>query len=79
MARTISGRCHRCKIRFTWEGKPRLKDAYCPYCQAKLELTTHLWQGKTEHRRPCIKVGQFRFVSDPNGDVEIVQEEGPHV
>lgn len=39
-----TGRCHRCNIRWAWQGKLKLKDAYCPICGAKLRLTTHLFK-----------------------------------
>jgi rRNA maturation endonuclease Nob1 len=50
--RQTTGRCHRCRIRFVWEGKPLLRDAYCPYCGSPLQLTTRQWMGKTEYRTP---------------------------
>ena len=37
--RETTGRCHGCKIRFIWSGRPRLKDAYCPDCGDKLKAT----------------------------------------
>ena len=52
MTRETSGRCHRCLIRFTWHGSPRLKDAYCPDCGSKLQPTTHLWKGRNAARHP---------------------------
>jgi uncharacterized paraquat-inducible protein A len=52
MPRETTGTCHRCKIRFTWPGKPRLKDAFCPYCGCKLRQTTHLWKGRNDRRQP---------------------------
>lgn len=53
--RQTSGRCHNCKIRFVWEGKPLLKDAYCPYCGYQLQQTTHLWKGENQHHKPILK------------------------
>jgi rRNA maturation endonuclease Nob1 len=52
MPRETTGRCHRCKIRFVWTGKPRLKDAFCPHCGSKLHQTTYLWKGITDRRQP---------------------------
>jgi hypothetical protein len=52
MMREITGRCHRCLIRFTWVGKPLLRNALCPYCSSALQQTTHLWKGKNERRTP---------------------------
>lgn len=42
-----SGRCIKCNIRFIWNGKPKLSDAYCPICGIKLTQTTHMFQGLT--------------------------------
>lgn len=50
--RDTTGRCHQCRVRFIWQGKPLLKDAFCPYCGSKLQLTTHLWKGASERRKP---------------------------
>ena len=46
-AKEVSGRCHRCNIRYIWKkGKPKLKDAICPNCgQSRLRATTHLFKG----------------------------------
>jgi rRNA maturation endonuclease Nob1 len=59
MPRETTGRCHRCKIRFIWEGKPRLKDAFCPDCGSKLQQTTHLWKGRSDRRQPMARKGKI--------------------
>jgi hypothetical protein len=49
-AHELSGRCHKCNIRFIWDrrgrdGRPkRLKDARCPRCRGPLHPTTHLFK-----------------------------------
>jgi len=50
--RLTTGRCHACRVRYTWQGPPRLKDAYCPRCGMHLDLTTHLWKGENSTERP---------------------------
>ncbi len=42
-----SGRCHKCEVRFVWPKSAHilLKDAFCPRCGRKLQLTTHMWKG----------------------------------
>lgn len=50
-----SGRCWKCQIRYIWKGKPRLKDAYCPGCGAKLRPTTHLFTGTTSRAKPITR------------------------
>lgn len=52
MPRTTTGRCHHCNIRYAWQGKPRLKDAYCPKCKNMLHATTHLFKGQTITAQP---------------------------
>ena len=34
-------KCVRCRVRWTWNGSPLLRDAYCPQCHAKLYQTSH--------------------------------------
>jgi uncharacterized paraquat-inducible protein A len=46
MKRNVSGRCHRCNIRYVWQPPPLLRDAYCPRCSSKLQQTTHLGHQK---------------------------------
>ena len=35
------GKCVRCRVRWTWNGAPLLRDAYCPNCHGKLYQTSH--------------------------------------
>jgi len=55
MPRETTGRCPNCLIRFTWKGKPLLKDAFCPFCRSKLKQTTHLWKGINSTRQPLAR------------------------
>ena len=50
-----SGRCWKCNVRFIWKGKPRLKDAYCRWCESKLKATTHQFKGETVEQKPITK------------------------
>jgi len=34
-------KCVRCRVRWTWNGSPLLRDAYCPECGAKLYQTSY--------------------------------------
>lgn len=45
----VSGRCHKCNIRYIWKkNHPKLKDAVCPNCgRTPLKQTTHLFKGRT--------------------------------
>ena len=36
-----SGKCIRCRVRWTWTGLPLLRDACCPDCGSKLYQTSH--------------------------------------
>ena len=65
MPRETTGRCHKCEIRFVWEGKPLLKHAACPYCGRPLRLTTHLWKGKTEETKPLSRVPPYSSKEAP--------------
>ncbi len=49
--RSITGRCHVCDVRYTWQAPPMRKNALCPRCHSPLYMTTHLWSGEnsTEH------------------------------
>lgn len=35
------GKCSACGIRWRWQGRPRVRDAVCPKCGARLERTSH--------------------------------------
>lgn len=41
MKNETQGKCTTCKVRWLWQGRPRLKDALCPQCGKKLDRTTH--------------------------------------
>ena len=56
MSRQVTGRCHRCKVRFTWSAPPRLKESDCPLCHAPLQATTHLWQGANLIKKPFTRI-----------------------
>lgn len=45
MPNKTTGRCPKCLIHFTWEGKPLLRDALCPFDQTPLAHTSYLYQG----------------------------------
>lgn len=41
------GKCLDCRKAFEWKGKPRLRDAHCPFCGRLLIATTYeLGSGK---------------------------------
>jgi hypothetical protein len=40
------GRCKPCAVAFKWpQGKPKLRNALCPYCNQPLSQTTMLLRG----------------------------------
>lgn len=55
-----TGRCHSCKIRFTWRGSPLLRNAFCPHCGKPLHQTTHLWRGENSTVAPLDAYGLKR-------------------
>jgi len=57
--RHTTGRCHKCLIRFTWQGAPLLRDALCPYCNSPLQLTTHLWHGESQDKKPATRLSSI--------------------
>lgn len=51
-----SGKCGNCEVRYIWKYKPRVSEAYCPKCKAKLFLTT--WQLRYKVSRRKILTGK---------------------
>ena len=47
-------KCVRCRVRWTWNGSPLLRDAYCPQCHAKLYQTSHRLSWPMREKLPCI-------------------------
>lgn len=46
--REISGRCHKCNVRFIWPRRlGKLSEMPCPQCGGSLRQTTHIFKGKT--------------------------------
>lgn len=48
---SLQGRCEHCRVRWVWDGRPRLKDAWCPKCGRRLLRTSHQYSGATRHAR----------------------------
>ena len=46
------GKCVRCRIRWTWNGSPLLRDAYCPDCGSKLYQTTYRLRWPVREEQP---------------------------
>lgn len=38
------GKCTHCRVRYTWKGLPRLRNAHCPSCGGRLYSTTYRLQ-----------------------------------
>ena len=41
LAHDKQGKCERCELRYTWRGKPLLRQALCPKCKHPLARTSH--------------------------------------
>lgn len=61
--RMTQGKCIVCSIIFKWPTKvgPRLKDAFCPICAAKLRATTYLKRYRVVYRYPINLVNADRL------------------
>ena len=55
MRTETQGKCERCRVRFVWIGRPRLRDALCPRCGVGLARTSRAlkWRAvrETPHER----------------------------
>jgi len=46
------GKCVRCWVRWTWNRRPLLRDAYCPDCGAKLYQTSYRLRWPVREKQP---------------------------
>lgn len=60
---SLQGRCEHCRVRWVWEGRPRLKDATCPKCGRRLLRTSRQYSAATRHARGEGRPRQLRALT----------------